>query len=58
MLAALGNLPAARSTPVIVLSADAPTQSHERFLAAGADAYVPTSFDLDGLLRLLDQTAR
>ena len=48
--------PATRAIPIVVLSADATPGHVARLLAAGARAYLTKPLDIDGILRLVDDT--
>jgi signal transduction histidine kinase/ActR/RegA family two-component response regulator len=47
-----------RTTPVIVISADASAGQERRFLVAGADAYLTKPLDVDAFIGAVNQTLR
>ena len=55
VLRALRENPMTMRIPVVMISADATTQSRERLLAGGADGYITKPFDLRVLTELLDR---
>ena len=58
VLAKLRSDPATAQTPVLLLSADATTQSRERLLALGANDYLSKPFSVDELLEKVDVLLR
>lgn len=58
VLAALKSNPATRGIPVVLLSAKAGDQDVWQGWRAGADYYVTKPFNLDELLRFIEQAAR
>jgi CheY-like chemotaxis protein len=56
VLAELRADPVTASVPVVILSADATKGQRQGLLDSGADAYLTKPFDVDELLRLLDDT--
>ncbi len=54
VLAHLRNAEVTRSTPVVIVSADATTSQIERLLHAGATDYLTKPFDIQKFLKLLD----
>ena len=58
VLAELLRDPATQAIPVIMLTADATSDSRQRLLASGAAGYLSKPFELERLLTLLDEVLR
>ena len=58
VLAELNRDPATQAIPVIMLTADATSDSRRRLLASGAAGYLSKPFELGRLLALLDEVLR